>query len=173
MKKGLYAMTKMCFRCKEKKSYDLFFKHAQTADGHHSWCKECCNEGNKQSREKLNSTIEGRARVFLQNAKKSAAKRQHVFSLSIKNVVDCWQKQDKICAYSGRKMTLEAGHLNTVSIERIDSSIGYTPENTVLVCQAINRMKSDFSYEDFYDLCKDVSVFLGDENLVLAVGGYK
>jgi hypothetical protein len=70
-------------------------------------------------------------------------------------------------------MTLDAGHLNTVSIERIDSSVGYTPSNTILVCQAINRMKSDFSYEDFYELCRDVAEFLGDESLNLAVGAYK
>jgi hypothetical protein len=68
---------------------------------------------------------------------------------------------------------LEAGKLNTVSIERIDSNVGYTPENTVLVCQAINRMKSDFEFDDFYDLCRDVAEFLGDDNLNLAVGAYK
>lgn len=70
-------------------------------------------------------------------------------------------------------MTLEAGQLNTVSIERIDSGEGYIPSNTILVCQAINRMKSDFGFEDFYDLCKDVAQFLGDDDLNLSVGAYK
>ena len=70
-------------------------------------------------------------------------------------------------------MTLEAGKLNTVSIERIDSNIGYTLPNTILVCQAINRMKSDFGFEDFYDLCKDVTQFLGDDNFDICVGAYK
>jgi len=164
---------KTCFKCKENKSFDLFFKHAQTSDGYHSWCKECCKQGNEKSRTKRNSTIEGRARVFLLNAQKSAQKRNQEFNLVIGDIVKCWEEQLGICAYSGRKMTLEAGKLETVSIERIDSSKGYVPENTILVCQAINRMKSDFSYEDFYNLCRDVSTFLGDENLVLAVGGYK
>ena len=70
-------------------------------------------------------------------------------------------------------MTLESGNLNTVSIERIDSSVGYTPENTILVCQAINRMKSDFPLNSFYELCADVARFLGDEEISLAVGAYK
>jgi hypothetical protein len=70
-------------------------------------------------------------------------------------------------------MTLDAGQLNTVSIERIDSAVGYTPENTILVCQAINRMKSDFGFEDFYNLCRDVADFLGDDRLQLAVGAHK
>ena len=164
---------KTCFRCKETKSFDLFFKSKNTSDGLHSWCKQCCNVGNERSRSKQNATIQGRAKIFLQNARKSAAKRQQEFSLSIEDVVSCWNDQNQVCAYSGRQMTLEAGKLNTVSIERIDSKKGYTPDNTILVCQAINRMKSDFSFEDFYDLCRDVADFLGDEELKLAVGAYK
>ena len=68
-------------------------------------------------------------------------------------------------------MTLIAKQLNTVSIERINSKIGYTPQNTILVCQAVNRMKSNFAYEDFYELCRDVTMFLSDDELQLAVGG--
>ena len=164
---------KTCFCCKTDKPHSLFFKHHLTIDGYHSWCKDCCTEGNKRSRAKLNSTIEGRASVFLQNAKKSAEKRQQEFSLTVSDIVDCWNSQSSICAYSGRLMTLEAGNLNTVSIERIDSSQGYIPANTILVCQAINRMKSNFEFNDFYDLCKDVAIFLGDEKLEIAVGAYK
>jgi hypothetical protein len=165
--------VKTCFKCKETKPLTLFFKHHQTSDGYHSWCKNCCREGNERSRQKLNSTIEGRARVFLQNAKKSAAKRQQPFDLTVADIVECWQQQDEICAYSGRQMTLKAGHLNTVSIERIDSTVGYTRENTILVCQAINRMKSDFSLADFHALCADVAKFLGDNDFILEVGAYK
>jgi hypothetical protein len=164
---------KKCFRCKESKSYDLFFKHNQTADGYHSWCKSCCRVGNQKARVKINSTIEGRAKVFLQNASKSAQKRGQEFTLTIQDVVDCWNNQAKICAYSGRLMSLDAGRLDTVSIERINSSIGYTPENTILVCQAINRMKSDFTFDQFYEMCADVVKFLGDESLNLSVGAYK
>jgi hypothetical protein len=164
---------KTCFKCKVSKSIGYFFKSNLTVDGRHSWCKDCCKEGNKRSREKLNSTIEGRAKIFLQNARKSAFKRQQAFELNVSDIAKCWEQQQGICAYSGRPMTLESGRLETVSIERIDSAIGYTPENTILVCQAINRMKSDFGFDDFYNLCRDVASFLGDDELKLAVGDYK
>ena len=164
---------KTCFCCKETKEFSLFFKHNQTHDGFHSWCKECCKKGNQKSRIKVNSTIEGRAKIFLQNAKKSAKKRNQEFLLEISDVVGFWHDQQMICAYSGLEMTLDAGKLNTVSIERIDSNIGYTKDNTILVCQAINRMKSDFSYQDFYMLCQSVAKFLGDDELKLVVGAYK
>jgi len=164
---------KICFSCKETKSYNEFFRHNQTQDGYHSWCKSCCNEGNKRARAKTNSTIEGRARIFLRNAKNSANKRQQLFDLTIADIVECWRIQNGICAYSGRSMTLESGSLNTVSIERIDSEEGYIPSNTILVCQAINRMKSDFGFDDFFELCKDVTMFLSDDDINLCVGAYK
>jgi len=164
---------KTCFKCKKDVPYSLFFKHHLTVDGYHSWCKTCCLEGTRRSRAKLNSTIEGRASVFLKNAKRAAQKRQQVFALTIDDIVRCWRDQNGVCAYSGREMTLIAGELTTVSIERIDSAVGYTPENTILVCQAINRMKSDFGFEDFYNLCRDVADFLGDDKLELAVGAHK
>jgi hypothetical protein len=166
-------VTKTCFRCKETKDLNLFFKHNQTQDGLHSWCKVCCTKGNERSREKLNLTIEGRATVFLRNAAKAAKSRNHPFELVIQDIVDCWEKQQGFCAYSGREMTLVAGHLNTVSIERIDSSVGYTVSNTILICNAINRMKSNFKYNDFYEMCKDVAKFLGDDNLNLNVEAVK
>jgi len=164
---------KVCFKCKEAKSYELFFKHKQTNDGFHSWCKECCRVGNRKSRIKQNSTIESKAKIFLQNAIKSAAKRNQKFALTVQDIVNCWQEQNQICAYSGRKMTLVAGMPETASIERIDSKIGYTLENTILVCQAINRMKSNFEFEDFFELCKDVALYLSDDKLNISVGGYK
>ena len=164
---------KTCFKCKTSKPFGAYFKHAQTTDGYHSWCKECCRAGSARSLEKINSTIEGRARIFLRNAKNSATKRNQVFALTVADIVECWNTQWGVCAYSGRQMTLEAGHINTVSIERIDSAVGYTLENTILVCQAINRMKSDFSLDDFHALCADVAQFLGDDKLELVVGAYK
>ena len=120
---------KVCFKCKNSKPYDLFFKHNLTSDGYHSWCKQCCKDANENSRKKLNSTIQGRAKIFLRNAKNSALKRNHVFEITIEDIVNAWEIQEKICAYSGREMTLLHGQLNTVSIERIDNLKGYSPEN--------------------------------------------
>lgn len=164
---------KTCFKCKKTKEISLFFKHKQTSDGYHSWCKGCCNVGNIKSRAKVYSTIEGRAKIFLQSCKRSAVKRKQIFDLQLLDIVSFWNKQNKMCAYSGVEMTLEPGKLNTVSVERINSSVGYTKENTVLVCHIVNRMKSDFKYEEFYQYCSNVCSFLGDRNLKLAVGDYK
>jgi len=66
-------------------------------------------------------------------------------------------------------MTTQVNCPTTVSVERIDSKQGYTKENTVLVCIAVNRMKSNFSGEFFYFVCQAVVAHLGDNNGELAV----
>jgi hypothetical protein len=59
-------------------------------------------------------------------------------------------------------MTTAPGKYNSVSVERINNSIGYTAENTILVCNIVNRMKSDIPGEVFFDVCRAVVRHLGD-----------
>lgn len=59
-------------------------------------------------------------------------------------------------------MTTASGEYNSVSVERIDNSIGYTAENIILVCNIVNRMKSDLEGKAFFNVCRDVARHLGD-----------
>lgn len=41
--------TKGCTRCKAEKPLGMFYRQAsRSADGLHSWCKDCCREYNRQ-----------------------------------------------------------------------------------------------------------------------------
>jgi len=64
-----------------------------------------------------------------------------------------------ICHYTGKPLTLEANHFNTISIERLDSSKGYTKENVVFCCETINRMKQELSYDDFIETCHTIYTY--------------
>ena len=75
-----------------------------------------------------------------------------------------WEKQQGHCAYSFIKMKLEPNTPYSVSVERINSSIGYTKENTVLVCNAVNRMKTDLNPELFFEFCSAIAHHLGDKD---------
>jgi hypothetical protein len=151
---------KTCNKCKQTKTLTEFYKEKSNKDGFRNQCKSCKSTSDKKLRALKNSTIEGRALEFLRHAKESAVRRKQVFELEVKDIVNCWHDQLQICAYSGRQMTLENAKSNTVSIERIDSNIGYTKDNTILVCNSVNRMKSDFNLSDFVGFCKDISKFL-------------
>jgi hypothetical protein len=158
------VFEKTCPKCGISKPKTDFFKCSNTSDGLHSWCKSCCKEQNQVSKQKLVSTIEGRAKVFVVSCRASARRRNQECSITEADILQMWSEQYGICAYSGREMTLMPSKLNTVSVERIDSNVGYTPENTILVCQAVNRMKSDFALDDFLALCRDIAEFTASED---------
>lgn len=75
-----------------------------------------------------------------------------------------WDTQGGLCAYSGMKMSLGANKPTSVSVERVNNNIGYTKENTVLICKAVNSMKSNMIGNDFFLWCKHVVEWLGDES---------
>lgn len=157
--------TKICAKCGTDAPIESFYRHRQTADGYHSWCKACCKKGNETSRNKLYSSFEGRVATFLRTCQVSALKRGQEFSLTRADFLEMWEKQRGVCAYSGIEMATAANLPTSVSVERIDSSRGYVPENTILVCRDINRMKSDLTGEQFYEFCKAVALWLSDDNL--------
>lgn len=65
-----------------------------------------------------------------------------------------YEEQGGLCAVSGLKMTWMKGKiiLTSMSIDRIDSSKGYTRDNVRLICHGGNRMKGDATDEDMYHL---------------------
>jgi hypothetical protein len=66
------------------------------------------------------------------------------------------------CHYTGKmpstKKTARSGEVYIYNgIDRVDSNIGYTLENCVPCCAAVNRMKMDLSKEEFIELCREIS----------------
>jgi hypothetical protein len=49
-------------------------------------------------------------------------------------------------------------HLSAPSIDRIDSSGHYTPENVQIVMAAVNVMKGELSDAVFLELCRQITV---------------
>lgn len=50
-----------------------------------------------------------------------------------------------------------AGRVNTnISIDRIDSSVGYVRGNVQFVCDVANRMKQDLSHKELLVWCKKI-----------------
>ncbi len=57
----------------------------------------------------------------------------------------------KYCFYTGKPLTYDFGitdrEFNHVSLERLDSSKGYTKENTVAVCHGLNQLRAKLDLE--------------------------
>lgn len=65
--------------------------------------------------------------------------------------------QNHRCYYSGVELTLNApNRYDSVSIDRLDNSLGYVPGNVVITIWRINRAKSNLSAQDFISMCRTV-----------------
>lgn len=62
-------------------------------------------------------------------------------------------------------MTTERGEgtvYTNASIDRIDSSKGYTLDNVQLVCNIVNLMKNTLSIDELCDWCKSIVSYQDD-----------
>jgi len=69
-------------------------------------------------------------------------------------MLNIYKDQDGKCALSGLPMSHQYHDLYSMSVDRIDSSIGYIKGNVQLVCKAVNLMKNNDSNEavtDFFE----------------------
>lgn len=89
---------------------------------------------------------------------KAGAKiRNILFDITIEQAWDKFVLQNQKCALTNLPLTFNKKTnetIGTASIDRIDSSKGYTVENIQWVHKDVNTMKSDFDEKYFISLCK-------------------
>jgi len=88
------------------------------------------------------------------------ARRRLGASIDASYLEQIWEKQLGKCALTGWVMTMKLGEgvvPTNASIDRINSSLGYSKENVQLVCRAANVAKSNLEPELFLALCAAVS----------------
>jgi hypothetical protein len=64
---------------------------------------------------------------------------------------------DPVCQLSGEPLVFEPDYIYTFSIDRKDSSKGYTHDNVQWVGVSVNTAKSNLLDEDFVDMCISVA----------------
>ena len=150
---------KICFGCKKKQKIENFYKSKKTEDGFDTYCKNC---GLKRQQEFIKikyKTFEGRIDDFLRNSKNNSKKRNQIFDINENDLLQQWKLQKKKCYYSGLEMTTLPNNSLSVSIDRINSNIGYTKKNIVFTTAIVNQMKNKFDKNIFLILCEIVSKF--------------
>lgn len=126
-------------------------------------CKNCQKERYHHERQRLFEDDNLALRYKLQQALKGTRRRskeKNMYNdLTLDYVMYLWEKQCGKCALTGIQMTYKfyEGRVNTnLSIDRIDSTKGYSKDNVQLVCMAANQMKNDLSMCEFIELCEAV-----------------
>lgn len=159
---------KNCNKCNTNKSLDDFGNKKNTPDGKQLWCKLCTNEyystwrvknkeisGPQERKQfkKFYSTVHGRAVHMLNNARARAKRARIAFTIDV-----IWIENklvDGICEVTNipfiLKENLGKGHKTnsfSPSIDRIDQTGAYTPENCQMTCWIYNRAKGAFPLDD-------------------------
>jgi hypothetical protein len=150
----------ICSMCKNSYPKDnnyFYFKKDGTI--YSTKCKPCA----KKKSFKINSTLKGHVQSLLRGAKS----RNKNCNIDYKYIIELYEFQNKKCAITGIELThLRNGvkNLTNISIDRIDSNVGYIKGNIQLVCTWANLAKTSLSMEDFKNFIDLTFVNLNNKN---------
>lgn len=155
---------KYCSRCKKEYllTEEFFHRSEFLVDGFNSHCKSCRSKSYHLSRkpvEDLRKLLNQRIIDLKTRTKRKRVKYRTDLDFNIDYLLFLWDTQKGKCAISGIEMSyiLYNGHIhNNVSIDRVDSSKGYTKDNIQLVCSIVNKMKLDMTIEELSFYCKKI-----------------
>jgi hypothetical protein len=116
---------------------------------HHALQKQ--QEATARYRRKLNTSdpVKAILQNMLWDSRKRSKKKGMEHTLTID---DLYSMYTDTCPISGVALLWERGHgkpqENSPSLDRIDSTRGYTPDNTWLISYRMNRIKNDATIEE-------------------------
>lgn len=149
----------ICVSCKVSKTRNSFRIVRKSLPGNivsemlFSRCIECARN---DAKDRYTGNLKSRLGRLCTSAKRRAKKSGWVFSVNPNLLMEIYEAQDGKCYYSKIELALERGKYS-VSLDRIDSSGGYTEGNVALCCWIINHMKKNLDVAEFVDLCNKVS----------------
>lgn len=95
--------------------------------------------------------------------KTSASRKQYEFTITIIEAWNLYIQQDKKCKLSGLPIKFAetrskhmVGRQTTASLDRIDSSKGYTLDNCQWLHKKVNMMKQNLDQNEFIQLCTKI-----------------
>ena len=92
--------------------------------------------------------------VYYNQIKRHAEDNDRLFNISIKELWDLFVKQNRKCALTDKPITLEIKRtIQTASLDRIDSNGDYTIDNVQWLHKDINRLKNNYTQEQFVGMC--------------------
>jgi len=167
---------KQCTHCGTEKQFSDYYRNKKSKDGHLNKCKKCCDVyenqpdnkirrlANQQKRRSSNSFQ--KAQTMFHTVKKGAKQRGLEITITPDWILQ--QLEEGKCAVTKLSFvfdSVENEHTITTrkgrmlnpfspSVDRIDCTKGYTPDNCQLVVSIYNYSKLSFSEEAVKIFCK-------------------
>lgn len=130
-----------------------------TRKQHQKMCMECRNRHISDLKWKGHHLISGNK---WDKIRRSATARNLEFSVTIEQVWELYESQNRKCALTDIPIYFETeddieDERGTASLDRVDSSLGYFIENLQWVHKEVNCIKMDLTQERFIELCVKVA----------------
>ncbi len=161
----------LCTKCGTIKNYDFFSDYGIKT----GLCKDCNKILNKNNRE--NTTLRLKLSNLISSSKSGMNKRNNskwrkdnniTHELTFEELLNIYLQQNGRCFYSNQKLELTGEYM--MSLERINTKIGYTKENCCLICIEFNT--TDWSIVKSDDDDREGSSGWSKEKIKLVVDNY-
>lgn len=111
--------------------------------------------------ERLRQGVGNLSQAYWRKVEKAALQRGLEFAITKTQAYALFQQQHGICALSGVPIELypnqDRYQLQTASLDRIDSSRGYTPDNIQWVHKRVNFLKRDYTETELVFWCTKIA----------------
>lgn len=165
-KQGAKSSRRRFYRVRCSCGYEGHRRADWVDDGRSIECKVCASKRTARVHGMPSSFrgVGGLSMTHFSSIKHGAVRRGVPFDITIDFAWDLFKKQQGVCALSGELLVLEAKIRNssvdwgiiTASLDRIDSSKGYTEDNVWWVHKDYNRFKNNYTMDKFLEMCRKV-----------------
>ena len=90
------------------------------------------------------------------SAKYRSVKKGIGFDITDEIILEKLEKQENKCYISKIPLTFNENDWYCISLDRLDSNLGYTIDNTILVTKFVNTSKNTLSYDEYVKLIGEV-----------------
>lgn len=92
----------------------------------------------------------------VESARHRALRKGIVFEITDDDIIEKLNKQGNRCFISNQPISMIENDWYSLSLDRLDNSIGYTKDNTIVVTKFVNTSKNDLSLSVFIKMLKEV-----------------
>ncbi len=159
---------KLCLSCNNELNIENFYSDKTSSDGLQTYCKKCQSIKTYSNLSKFEPFMSNLYRDVKNNAKKRDIK----VDITLDDMFHVYDIQEGKCIYSGIKMThnkipsekdkdlrVQTTNPYNISVDRIDSTKGYTKDNIQLVTVSVNHMKWNLKESDFLEMCEHITKY--------------
>jgi hypothetical protein len=134
--------VKKCADCNNMLLLKNFHRNTQQLSGYSCYCKDCTKQKNKKKYSKSSKDHVWKLEQTLKASKERAARKNLEHTLTLEQLTLLYPK-DNLCPIFGTELQWGFPKDTSPSLDRIDSTKGYTYENCQIISNKANRIKSD------------------------------